>query len=151
YSMSQNFIDTTVSQNWPLWRPEWPASPNPQADGPTHTTSPWQTWQFWQYTDAATPPGTTGATDADVLNGDAQVLQDYVIGSIGRWPVGTNVQISASGGLKAWNTSASTGTYNTVPDGTIGKVLQGPVYGNGYQRWLIQYSNGVTGWSAEGF
>src|SRR6185437_14487024 len=46
---------------------------------------------------------------------------------------------------------ASTGTYNTVPDGTIGKVLQGPVYGNGYQRWLIQYSNGVTGWSAEGF
>ena len=61
------------------------------------------------------------------------------------------MQISASGGLKAWNTSASTGTYSTVPDGTLGKVLQGPVYGNGYQRWLIQYSNGVTGWSAEGF
>ena len=33
----------------------------------------------------------------------------------------------------------------------LGTVLQGPLYGNGYQRWQIQYANGVTGWSAEGF
>ncbi len=152
HSMSVNFINSTVSQNWPLWRPEWPLTPpNPQTDGPVNSTSPWPTWQFWQYTDAADPPGSIGNMDADVLNGDANVLQDYVIGSTGRWPVGTTVQINASSGLNAWNTSTSNGTATVVANSTTGKILQGPVYANGYQRWQIQYSNGVTGWSAEDF
>ncbi len=34
-------------------------------------------------------------------------------------------------------------------DGDRGVVLDGPVYCNNYNRWLIRWSDGLEGWSAE--
>ncbi len=142
-SYAQTWLDSTVSQNWPLWIANYNGQ-NPQSGGPNInvTNFPWPTWQFWQYDDAGTAPG-----DQDVINGDANTLKDYIIGSPGLFDDGTFVQTTAS--LKAWNTAASNGTYVVEPLGEIGKILQGPVYGASYQRWQIQYADGHTGWSAE--
>ena len=35
-------------------------------------------------------------------------------------------------------------------DGAQGSVLDGPVYCDDHNRWLIRWSDGVEGWSAEG-
>ena len=77
------------------------------------------------------------------------MLKDYIIGSAGRFDDGAFVQTTAA--LKAWNTSASNGTYVVEPAGEIGTILQGPIYGASYQRWQIRYADGHIGWSAEDY
>ena len=116
---------------------------NPQTGAP-NATSPWQAgvWQFWQYNDTGVAPG-----DADVLNGDANVLKDYIIGSTGRFAGGSHVQATTS--VKAWDSSAANGSFVMEPAGENGTVLQGPIYGGSFQRWQILYNDGHTGWSAE--
>jgi GH25 family lysozyme M1 (1,4-beta-N-acetylmuramidase) len=143
-SYSSTWLDSTVAQSWPLWMANYNGQ-SPQTGAP-NGTSPWQTgaWQFWQYNDTGVAPG-----DADVLNGDADTLKDYIIGSPGRFNDGSLVKTTAS--LKAWDSSAANGTYVTEPAGEIGTILQGPIYGNSYQRWQIHYNDGHTGWSAEDF
>jgi GH25 family lysozyme M1 (1,4-beta-N-acetylmuramidase) len=143
-SFASAWLDSTVAQSWPLWMASYNGQ-NPQTGVP-NATSPWQTgaWQFWQYNDTGVAPG-----DADVLNGDADVLKDYIVGSPGRFNDGTLIKTTAS--VKAWDSSAANGTFVTEPAGALGTVLQGPVYGNSYQRWQIRYADGHTGWSAEDF
>jgi GH25 family lysozyme M1 (1,4-beta-N-acetylmuramidase) len=143
------YFDASIPQNFPLWVAQWPTTiPNPQTTEPSGTGD-WQTWQFWQYADNGTVSGISGAVDLDVLNGDANTLKDYIIGSNGRWDDGDWVTTTTS--VKAWATSAVSGAYTSVASGVTGKVLTGPVYGNGFQRWQVQFNNGVTGWVAEDF
>lgn len=141
-SYASTWLDSTVSQSWPLWMASWPTNPNPQTGAPS-STSPWATWQFWQYADTGV------AGDSDVINGDANVLKDYIIGSPGRFDDGSFVQTNAN--LNVWSSPASTGQPVVEPRGSYGKILQGPVYGASYQRWQIQYADGKIGWSAEDF
>jgi GH25 family lysozyme M1 (1,4-beta-N-acetylmuramidase) len=149
-SYASTWLDSTVSQNWPLWMANYNGQ-NSQTGGP-NGTSPWATWQFWQYTSSAKFQGIGNGTanvDADVLNGGADVLKDYVVGSAGRFDDGTFVQTTAS--LNVWSTPASTGRAAVEPAGAIGTILQGPVYGASYQRWQIQFADGRTGWCAEDY
>ena len=145
WDTSVNYIDSTIWTKYPLWRPEWPASPNPQTGGPSHTTSPWPTWDFWQYSATTNVPG-IGTSDVDVLQGDQYTLQDYILGSPGHWADGSWVQVNSASGVYAWNDSTASGTKTLIPNGTTGKILAGPIYGSGYMEWQVQYSNGVTGW-----
>jgi GH25 family lysozyme M1 (1,4-beta-N-acetylmuramidase) len=58
------------------------------------------------------------------------IVQDanYVVRNLpGRWAVGSSV------------------TARTV----TGKILQGPIYANGYERYQVAFSNGITGWDNE--
>jgi GH25 family lysozyme M1 (1,4-beta-N-acetylmuramidase) len=158
---NSNKINSTVAMNWPLVVAQWPGGTVNTQSGQPSSTGFWQDWAFWQYADnghvAGVGNGTTTNVDLDVFNGDSKVLQDFIVGSQGRWADGTWVQVNTSSGLKAWsdptsnNLSPYNDTYSIIPNGTYGKILSGPVYGNGYMRWRIQYSNGVTGWSAEPF
>jgi GH25 family lysozyme M1 (1,4-beta-N-acetylmuramidase) len=141
-SYASTWLDSTVAQNWPLWMANYNGA-NPQTGAP-NAVSPWATWQFWQYNDAAASGG-----DSDTINGDANTLKDYIIGSPGRFNDGARVQTTAA--LKAWNSAASNGTFATEPLGTLGTILQGPIYGASYQRWQIRYADGTVGWSAEDF
>jgi GH25 family lysozyme M1 (1,4-beta-N-acetylmuramidase) len=151
-SYASTWLDSSVAQNWPLWMANYNGQ-DPQTGGP-NATSPWQTdaWQFWQYTSSAHFQGIASGTtnvDADVINGDANTLKDYIVGSAGRFNDGSLVKTTTS--LKCWDSSASNGSFVVEPAGTIGTILQGPVYGASYQRWQIHYSDGHIGWSAEDF
>ena len=152
-----SYITSELAQTFPLWVAQWPSTlPDPQT-GEASSTGFWQDWQVWQYSSTGSVSGISGNVDLDVMNGDADTVQDYIIGSAGKWADGTWLQVNAASGLKAWDASTCNpnapynDTFTTAPNGTIGKVLQGPVYGNGYERWQIQYNNGMTGWSAEPF
>jgi lysozyme len=149
-SYANTYLDSSVSQTWPLWMANYTGG-DPQTAGPS-STSVWQTWQLWQYADNTSVyglggTGVTGTCDGDVLNGDLSTLNDYVIGSAGKWNDGATVQTNT--GIKAWSSSAANGTYITEPTGAVGTILQGPVYGNGYQRWQTRFKDGVVGWCAE--
>ncbi len=156
-SGNANYISSALSQTFPLWVAQWPGGTVDAQNGEPSGSGFWQDWQVWQYADNGTVSGISGAVDLDTMNGDTTTVQDYIIGSVGKWADGTWVQVNTASGLKAWDASTSNpnAPYNdtavVVPNGTIGKILQGPVYGNGYMRWQIQYTNGVTGWSAEPF
>ncbi len=139
---ANTWLDSTVAQSWPLWMASY-NNASPQTGAP-NSIGPWANWQFWQY-NAAAPRG----GDSDVINGDANTLKDYIVGSVGRFNDGARIQATAN--LKAWNTAASNGTFVTEPLGALGTILQGPVYGASYQRWQIRYADGTIGWSAEDF
>lgn len=143
-SYASSWLDSTVAQNYPLWMANYNGA-NPQTGAP-NATAPWQSgaWQFWQYNDSGAAGG-----DSDVLNGDADTLKDYIIGSAGCFNDGSLIKTTAA--LKAWDSSASNGTYVVEPAGEVGTIIQGPVYGASYQRWQIKYNDGHTGWSAEDF
>jgi GH25 family lysozyme M1 (1,4-beta-N-acetylmuramidase) len=151
-----SWLDSSVSQQWPGWLANYyfTDAQAQSTNGPPYGTSPWSTWQIWQYNDAGSSPG-----DQDVLNGDAAVVQNYVIGSQGRWADGTTVQVTASS-VNVWNdaTSNAAAPYNDAivkqggePTGAVATVLSGPVYGNSYWRWQVRYKDGTVGWSAEDF
>ena len=60
--------------------------------------------------------------------------------------------INAPSGLKAWDTSASNGTYVLKANGTTATVISGLVFANGYWRWELRYSgDSVNRWSAEDY
>lgn len=143
----------------PLWVAQWPSTiPNPQTTYPAGT-GVWQTWGFWQYADSGSISGFASPLDLDVFQGNAAEMQDYIVGS-GRWSVGTWVQANMDGVIsingdtvaRAWNAATANSnspwnnTYQHVPTGTDGKILGGPVYGNSFWRWDVQFNNGVTGW-----
>jgi GH25 family lysozyme M1 (1,4-beta-N-acetylmuramidase) len=146
-SYAQTYLNSTVTQ-WPLWMANYNGQ-NSQTGGPS-STSPWSSWNIWQYSSSGSVNGISGNVDMDVANGDmtSYVIPQLVGGST-QFSTGEVVYVNSSGGLKAWNTYASNGTYVTEPDGTSGTIKGGPVYINGYLRWPIQYSgsSSVT-WSA---
>jgi lysozyme len=149
-SYATSWLDSTVSNTWPLWMANYNGG-DPQTGGP-NGTSPWATWQMWQYTDATSVyglggTGVTGTCDGDVLNGGLDVLNDYVIGSAGRWADGATVQANTA--VAAYSTAASNGSFVTESSGGIGTVLAGPVYAASYQRWQVRFKDGKTGWCRE--
>jgi hypothetical protein len=70
--------------------------------------------------------------------------------------VGETIQVSGTGtsGLKAWSDSSSVSpaTYVVKAEGTVGTIVSGPVFAQGYNRWEIRYKGEtVTRWSAEDY
>ena len=75
-SHAASYFDSTIAK-WTPWIAEWPASPDPQTDGPG-STSPWSTWVLWQY--GGTPvPNHSGNVDGDVFNGTASGLANTLV------------------------------------------------------------------------
>lgn len=68
---------TTAVTQWPAWIAAYPINPNPQTGGPS-SSFPWSTWTFWQYADTNWTGG-----DADVFNGTATTLTNYIVGGLG--------------------------------------------------------------------
>ncbi|MDB5296610.1 MAG: hypothetical protein JWO31_2593, partial [Phycisphaerales bacterium] len=138
------------------WMAQYPTSPNPQTGAPSGT-SPWAagTWKFWQYTDSATVSGISGGVDGDAYNGDLTSLKaNYqIVAAAPKFTAGQTVQVvNAPSGLKAWDTSASNGTYVTKNNGDYGTVVSGPVLAAGYNRYEVRWAGEtVTRWSAEDY
>ena len=148
-SYAASYLDSTVTK-WDLWMAQYPSSPNPQTGSPS-TVAPWSTWSMWQYTDSGTVAGISGSIDRDVFNGDLAALNASLKIGTPVFTPGQTVKVTGTtGGLKAWDTSASNGTYVTEPEGAVGTVVSGPVYAAGYNRWEIKWAGEtVTRWSAE--
>jgi PKD repeat protein len=68
-----------------------------------------------------------------------------------KFVIGDRVQVhdTGSGGLMVYSSPCATRLYPNRYDGTTGQVLEGPVLCAGYNRWRVQWSDGVVGWSAE--
>ncbi|MFT3788058.1 MAG: glycoside hydrolase family 25 protein [Tepidisphaeraceae bacterium] len=148
-SYASTKLDSTVTQ-WDNWMANYPASPNPQTGAPSGTT-PWSGWKIWQYTQTGTVSGISGNVDRDVFNGDLAAMQSSLkINLNPTFTPGQTIQVSGtSSGLKAWDTSASNGTYVVEPEGAIGTIVSGPVNAAGYDRWEIRWQGeSVTRWSA---
>lgn len=65
---------------------------------------------------------------------------------------GDTVQVVNTGtyGLKAW-ASICTGTWIVKPNGSVGTIVDGPNWCDGYYRWKVQWSGGgAARWSAQG-
>ena len=75
-SFTSSWLDTSVT-NWPLWMAS-PNGRNPQTSNPS-STSPWPTWQFWQYGETNISGIFNGPSDADVFNGTAATLSNYIV------------------------------------------------------------------------
>jgi hypothetical protein len=64
--------------------------------------------------------------------------------------IGDTVEVYNAGGLglAVFETPCSN-LIGAKFDGSRGVVLDGPVYCRSYNRWLIQWSDGLQGWSFE--
>jgi len=69
-------------------------------------------------------------------------------GSSGKFKMGDIVVTTANLNVRS-GPGLGYSVIKTEPSGTTGKVVGGPVDADGYTWWKIQYSDGVTGWSAE--
>ncbi|MEW5826872.1 MAG: BACON domain-containing carbohydrate-binding protein, partial [Candidatus Bipolaricaulota bacterium] len=49
------------------------------------------------------------------------------------------------------NAGTSMAVVGTVPDGTTGSVLLGPVPADGYYWWCVRWATGIAGWSVEDY
>ena len=99
-------LNTTIPEYFPDVIPSWPTTlPNPQT--PPSNIGKYSNWSFWQYAGGATGTcpgvgnGTTTPCDLDVFQGDNLTIQDYVIGSPGRWSDGSWVKVEQFIGLES--------------------------------------------------
>lgn len=153
-SYASTKLNSTVTQ-WDLWMAQYPSSPAPQTGSPS-STAPWAsgTWKVWQYTDSGTVSGISGSVDRNVFNGDkAAMLASLQIPAPVNFTPGQTIEVvNAPSGLKAWDTSASNGTYVTKAQGSVGTIVSGPVLAGGYYRWEVRWAGeSVTRWSAQDF
>lgn len=148
-SYATSYLDSTVTQ-WDLWMAQYPGSPNAQTGAPS-STSPWAAgnWKIWQYTDQGSVSGISGIVDRDVYNGDLATLTAQ-LKIAPPLAAGQTVKVTGTtSGLKAWDTSASNGTYVTMPEGSVGTIVSGPVFVSGYNRYEVRWAGEtVTRWSA---
>ena len=64
--------------------------------------------------------------------------------------IGDNVEVYNTGGSGLLVRDAPCGdVIGGKFDGDSGVVLDGPVYCSNYNRWLVRWSDGLEGWSAE--
>jgi lysozyme len=157
-SPAGSYFDSTIPQKIPLWVANYTGTTTPQTSEPTAGTGEWQTWQFWQYTSSGSVSGISGNVDRDVLNGDTNVLKDYVVTSTsaqpsGRWALNTTVQTNSGVNVYATLSDArnQTGNFVTKASGSVGTVLDGPDYGGSFQRWLTVFKDGTQGYVGEDF
>ena len=111
-SFANTFLDSTISQSWPLWMANYNGQ-DPQA-GALSGTAPWQggAWQFWQYSSTVNVPG-IGSSDADAFKGSPSDLKQYIVGSGNRWALGNRVTTTST--VDAWATNAANTTFIAVP------------------------------------
>lgn len=70
--------------------------------------------------------------------------------TVGKFLPGDRVIVTATSGLKAWDTAASNGTWVGEAKGAHATVVGGPVFAQGYWRWQLRYDGDtVDRWSAE--
>ncbi len=70
--------------------------------------------------------------------------------SAGAFSIGDTVEVYNTGGVGLLVLGTPCGSsIGGKFDGARGTVLDGPVYCSNYNRWLIQWSDGLQGWSAE--
>jgi GH25 family lysozyme M1 (1,4-beta-N-acetylmuramidase) len=158
-SPAGTWFDDTLPRTIPLWVANYTGTTTPQTSEPTAGTGIWQDWQFWQYTSTGSVSGVSGNVDRDVLNGDEEVLKDYIVSSTaanpnGRWVQNQTLQTITGVNAYATLTDAQqqTNNFTVVASGSVGTNLStGPSYGGSYQRWKIEFKNGVTGWIGEDF
>jgi hypothetical protein len=106
----------------------------------------------------ASPGGYKAVSYWSVQHHTADMWTGIASADIGNpvFAVGQTVQVSGTGtsGLKAWSDSSSIApaTFVTVPEGTVGTIVSGPVFAQGSNRWQIRYKGDtVDRWSAEDF
>jgi GH25 family lysozyme M1 (1,4-beta-N-acetylmuramidase) len=166
-SFGSAWLDPTILVKTPLIVAAYPSTaPDPQIANPS-TSDSWSTWSVWQFTDGSLNnagyvyglggTGLTGRSDADVLQGDIGVLQNFIIGTNGRFAVNTPVtvgtQIASSATL--YSNSDTTTSTGTVPIGTTGTITVDSAtglthaFGNGFWNWHVSFSNGQVGWVHE--
>jgi hypothetical protein len=71
-----------------------------------------------------------------------------------KFAAGTTTRVEGTGtsGLKAWSNSSSVAPaiYIVKAEGTVGTIVSGPVFAEGYNRWEIRWKGETaTRWSAE--
>jgi lysozyme len=157
-SPAGSYFDSTIPQKIPLWVANYTGTSTPQTSEPTAGTGKWQTWQFWQYTSTGSVAGISGNVDRDVLNGDTNVLKDYIVTATSAQPSGRfalNTTVQTNSGINVYNTLADarnqTGNFSTEPAGAVGTILDGPDYGGSFQRWLTVFKDGKQGYVGEDF
>ncbi len=106
----------------------------------------------------ASPGGYKGVSYWSVQHHTADMWTGIGQANIGNptFSVGQAVQVTGTGtsGLKAWSDSSSVApaTFVVKPEGTVGTIVSGPVFAEGYNRWRIRYQGDtVDRWSAEDF
>jgi GH25 family lysozyme M1 (1,4-beta-N-acetylmuramidase) len=158
-SPAGSWFDDTLPRTIPLWVANYTGTSTPQTSQPTAGTGIWQDWQFWQYTSTGAVSGISGNVDRDVLNGDEEQLKDYIVSSTANAPNGRwveNQTLQTTTGVNAYATLADaqqqTSNFTVVASGSVGtNISTGPSYGGSYQRWKVDFKNGVTGWIGEDF
>jgi GH25 family lysozyme M1 (1,4-beta-N-acetylmuramidase) len=156
-SPAGSYFDSSIPLNRPLWVAQYPGSvPDVQTAQPSgngiwqNGTSPsyYNSWAFWQYSSTVTVSGISGGCDVDVFQGDLAQLQDYVIGGAGRFADGTRVKTGVA--LNVWDTGSANGTVlGSEPAGGLGTIVSGPIYGNSFMRWQVNFDDGKSGWVAD--
>ncbi len=160
------YLDPSILVKVPIIVAAYPSgSPDPQVQNPSGTAG-WATWSGWQYTDGSTTvnnggyvyglggTGVTGKSDADVLQGDIGELQNFIIGSPGRFAVGTPITLGTEIGSSAtlYSTSDATTSIGTEAIGATGTVATDPTtglthaFGNGFWNWYMTFADGRSGW-----
>lgn len=113
--------------------------------GAPGSTTPYSTWTMWQVSSTGSVPGVSGDVDLDTYNGtiSGMIGDGGVVASAGaKFNKGDVIEVTASGGQKAWNTYATNGTYVTEPDGEEGTVESStPVFIKGYERIAVKWNN----------
>jgi hypothetical protein len=114
--------------------------------------------QLKSISNPASPGGYKGVSYWSVQHHTADMWTGIAAANIGNpvFTVGQTIQVSGTGasGLKAWSDSSSVSpaTYVVKPEGTVGTIVSGPVFAQGYNRWRIRYKGDtVDRWSAEDY
>lgn len=151
---SSYYASTWFNSSVTQWN-DWIAAYNGQNSqtGSPSGTSPWSSWNLWQYTSTGSVSGISGNVDRDVANGTmtGYVLPNLVQSHDSKFNNGQTVHVTATSGLKAWDSYTSNGSYVVEPNGKAGVIqMSHPVYIQGYERWEVKYSGDSTNrWSAE--
>ncbi len=143
----------------PLWVANYTGTTTPQTSQPTAGTGIWQDWQFWQYTSTGSVSGISGNVDRDVLNGDTEGLKGLhrqLDRERAERPLGAESNAANNERRQrvrdARRRTSADSNFTAVANGSVGtNISTGPSYGGSYQRWKVDFKNGVTGWVAEDF
>jgi PKD repeat protein len=86
----------------------------------------------------------------DSHDGSAMAPQTIVVTQLAqKFAIGDRVQVYNSGSLWLYANPCGTRLYPDRKDGDTGVILDGPVFCYSYNRWRVQWNDGVVGWSAE--
>jgi len=90
----------------------------------------------------------SSASGSSSISDQSQESSTQQTGSQGKFNTGNTVQTTANLNVRA-GSGIGYSVIRTMPNGSAGEVIAGPVNANGYTWWKISYDDGTTGWSAE--